>query len=71
MPGDSFYCAPHQVKLEALQDKSIIINSHPYHETLAEKCETNLPSTQMSQPAPPPNSFPANYTEDDIPSLMQ
>ena len=65
MPGDSFYCAPDHVKLEALEDKSIIINSHPYHETLPEKFETNL----LSQPAPPPNSFPANYTEDDIPSF--
>ena len=34
MPGDSFYCAPQRLELEELQDKSILIDSHPYHQTL-------------------------------------
>ena len=69
MPGNSFYCAPHQVELEPLEDKSILIDSHPCHQTLAKNSENNLPSSQVSQPAAPANPFPANYTEDDIPSF--
>ena len=73
MPGNSFYCAPHQVELEPLEDNSVLIDSHPYKRTLVQNNEKNqLPSSQLSQPEDDTPSFNAitDALQDTVPPCM-
>ena len=70
MPGNSFYCAPHQVELEPLEDNSVLIDSHPYKQTLVQNNEKNeLPSSQLSQPEDETPSF--NAITDGLQDTIQ